>query len=337
MQVEAVYFDGKTARPHAVRIYLQGDALLLQGDDVERREPLSALRISPPLGSTLRLILFADGGRCEVADQRGFAAMLPHNATSTVSGMENSWRYALVALVLTLGLLIAGYRFGLPYAAKVVAERIPVTLLAQMDEQFFTSLDQTLFKPSALSGERRQEITFALQQLVLPAQASRPERIEFRSSPQLGANAFALPGGAVVVLDQLVELAENDQEILAVLAHEMGHIAEKHVLRQMLQASVVGLAMSWYVGDISSLLAAAPTVLLETRYSREYEHGADQFAAELLRANGISPARLADMLQKLEIAHAAKQSEPGKQAASMVDYLSSHPNTKERIKRLREM
>lgn len=337
MRIAAVYYDGRQARPHPVTLCVEGDRLLLQGRDIVRREPLTTLKIPPPLGSTPRLILFADGGRCEIADGQAFAEMMPQTAKSAVAGLENSWCYALAALSITLGLLVGVYLCGLPYAARVAADRIPVYLLTQMDSQFFASLDQTLLKPSTLAPQRRQALQDGLQGLALPAGAVRPDRIEFRSSPQLGANAFALPGGTVILLDELVGLATNDEEIIAVLAHEMGHVAEKHVLRQMLQASVVGLAMAWYIGDVSSLLAAAPTVLLETRYSRDFERSADRFAAELLRANAISPARLADMLQKLEAAHPAEEAKKSAKSASVVDYLSSHPNTEERIKRLREM
>jgi predicted Zn-dependent protease len=159
-----------------------------------------------------------------------------------------------------------------------------------------------------------------------------PSRILFRSSPQIGPNAFALPGGTVIVLDQIVQLADSDEQILGVLAHEMGHINERHALRQMLQASVVGLTMAWYVGDISSLLAAAPTALLETRYSRDYESRADQFAIDMLRSNHISPRYLADMLEKLEHAHGGKADKKD----SLMNYLSTHPNTAERIRMLRE-
>jgi len=337
MRVAAVYYDGRQARPHPVTLCVEGDKLLLQGKDIARRDALATLNIQPPLGNTPRLILFADGGRCEVADRQGFVDMLPRDAGSAVSTMENSWLYALAALLITLGLVAGAYICGLPYAARVAADRVPVYLLAQMDNQFFASFDETLLKPSALPVERRQAIRGRLQHLSLPPGAAKPERIEFRDSPELGANAFALPGGSVIVLDDLVKLADNDEEIIAVLAHEMGHIAAKHALRQMLQASVVGLAMTWYIGDVSNLLAAGPTILLETRYSRDFERQADSFAAELLRANGMPVSQLADMLQKLETAHRPDELIKSAQTASTLDYLSSHPNTEERIKRLRGM
>ncbi|MDD1620690.1 MAG: M48 family metallopeptidase [Methylococcaceae bacterium] len=334
MPVTAVYFDGQQARRHEVMLSLDGDVLLLQGDAVERRVSLSALKIPPPLGNTPRLILFADGARCEIADNQGFAAMLPHAAASWLSGMENSWLYAMAALLLTLVLAAVAYLWGLPYAAREVADRLPDYVLVQMDNQFFASLDQTLLKPTALAPDRRQALGERLQGMSLPPGGVRPNRIEFRGSPGLGANAFALPGGSVVVLDQLVDLADNDEEVIAVLAHEMGHVSQRHAMRQMLQASVIGLAMAWYIGDVSSLLAAAPTALLQTRYSRDLERTADAFAADMLRINGIPVSRLADMLRKLEASHRPDATKTEK-AELMIDYLSTHPNTEERIKSLR--
>jgi Zn-dependent protease with chaperone function len=334
MPIAAIYFDGRQARRHEVVLSVDGDVLRLQGDAVERRELLSALTIPPPLGNTTRLILFADGARCEIADSQGFAAMLPRAAKSWLSGMENSWPYALAALLMTLVLAGAAYLWGLPYAAREVADRLPDYVLVQMDNQFFASLDQTVLKPTALSPDRRQAISEHLQSMSLPPGGVRPDRIEFRGSPGLGANAFALPGGSVVVLDQLVNLAENDEEVIAVLAHEMGHVSQRHALRQMLQASVVGLAMAWYIGDVSSLLAAAPTALLQTRYSRDLERTADAFAADMLRINGIPASRLADMLRKLEESHRPDATKTEK-ADVVIDYLSTHPNTEERINSLR--
>jgi Zn-dependent protease with chaperone function len=159
--------------------------------------------------------------------------------------------------------------------------------------------------------------------------------LEFRSSKDIGANAFALPGGTIIVTDQLVTLAGNDEEILAVLAHELGHVSERHPLRQLLQSSVAGLAMTWYLGDISTLLAAAPTLLLQSSYSRDFERRADRYAADMLRHNGIAPARLADMLGKLESSHPAEKAGKG-QASRIAEFFSSHPDTEERIRTLRD-
>lgn len=335
MQLLAAYFDGRSARRHEVVLSLHADRLVVAGQEVARDEPLAALQIPAVLGTTPRLILFDDGARCEIADRDGFAALLQQAGIADVPlavALEGRWSTALVALLLTLAALAAAYVWGLPAMASMVAKRTPPAVLATMDAQFFSALDGRLLQPSQLPAARRQALESRLQAMRWPPATQAPTRIEFRRSEGLGPNALALPGGTVLVLDELVALAHDDEEILGVLAHEVGHVSERHALRQMLQASVVGLAMAWYVGDVSSVLAAAPTALLQTRYSRDFERRADAFARQALALNGIAPARLADMLQRLEQAHGGK---PGDAGAEWADYLATHPGTDERIRALR--
>ena len=339
MAIAGFYFDGQSARRHTVTLNLQGDTLRMSGETFARQDALSALRIPAPLGDTPRQILFADGARCEVPDRVGFDAMfqpMGHGA-SWVAHLEARWAYAVASLLVTLALVAAAYFWGLPYAAKAAAERMPESVLVMMDGHFLKTFDGRLLAPSELSQERRQAFVSRLRAMHWPEGAAKPNRIYFRSAPHIGPNAFALPGGTVVLLDELVKLSDNDEQVLAVLAHEMGHVTERHALRQMLQASVVGLAMAWYVGDVSTILAAAPTALLETRYSRDFERRADDFAASTLALNGISNDRLGEMLAKLEEAYAGKK--PGKADKAQpewLDYLSTHPATPERIRRLKD-
>jgi Zn-dependent protease with chaperone function len=339
MTIAGFYFDGRSARRHTVALELHGDRLHVRGDVVARDEALAVLRIPAPLGDTPRQILFPDGARCEVHDRAGFDVMFPPAGpgASWVAHLEARWSYAVAALLLTLALVGATYFWGLPYAAKAAAERMPESVLVMIDGHFLKTFDGRLLEPSQLSQERRQAFVSRLRAMKWPEGAAKPNRIYFRSGPHIGPNAFALPGGTVVLLDELVKLSDNDEQVIAVLAHEMGHVTERHALRQMLQASVVGLAMAWYVGDVSTILAAAPTALLETRYSRNFERRADDFSARTLALNGISTDRLGEMLAKLEAAYAGKKSDKAEgEQSGWLDYLSTHPATGERIRRLKD-
>src|SRR4029077_985450 len=94
-------------------------------------------------------------------------------------------------------------------------------------------------------------------------------RLEFRACKGMGPNAFALPGGAIVLTDDLVELAENDAQISAVLAHEIGHVRNRHGLRLALQATGLSALIAALAGDavsITSLAATLPTALLQSGY-----------------------------------------------------------------------
>jgi Zn-dependent protease with chaperone function len=339
MVINGFYFDGRSARRHTVSLELRGDTLHVDGDTVARNDTLATLRIPAPLGDTPRQILFPDGARCEVHDRAGFDALFQPSGhgVSWVAHLEARWSYALASLLVTLALVVATYVWGLPYAARIAAERMPESVLVTMDDHFLKTFDGRLLKPSKLSPARQQALVSRLRAMHWPEGAAEPNRIHFRSAPRIGPNAFALPGGTVVLLDELVKLSDNDEQVIAVLAHEMGHVTERHALRQMLQASVVGLAMAWYVGDVSTILAAAPTALLETRYSRDFERRADDFAARTLVLNGMANDRLGEMLAKLEAAYTGRKSDKAEgRAPEWLDYLSTHPATAERIRRLKD-
>ncbi|MDR2876142.1 MAG: M48 family metallopeptidase [Methylobacillus sp.] len=334
MTLTGFYFDGHSARRHSVTLELRDDVLHLTGD-VTRSDAFAAVDIPSPLGHTPRRILFTDGAHCEVTDYAAFDAMFPstQHGLSLVAQLEARWTYVLAALAITVAIFAAGYVWGLPYAAGKVAERIPEHMLVAMDDQTIKTLDQQeVLQPSKLSQARQSALISRLRAMKWPQGAAMPGRVYFRSAPEIGPNAFAFPGGSVVMLDELVNVSDNDEQILAVLAHEMGHVTERHAVRNMLQASAVGLVMTWYVGDISTLLAAAPTALLSTSYSRDFERRADDFSARVLALNGIPPERLGELLLKLEAAYADKEGT----RPEWMDYLATHPNTAERVRKARE-
>jgi Zn-dependent protease with chaperone function len=334
--VNAKYYDGQSARQQTVILNIARGLLEVHGDGLIRAVPLSNMRISEKLGRSPRLLHFADGGHCEISNHADFEALLAEAGVrpqSLLSRLENSWRYALMATLLAISFVIASFYWGLPWVANMAAARIPASVARSIDAYVLNAIDDGLMQPSRLKTARQQALTKKFASLK-NEDGILPHQLEFRSSKDLGANAFALPGGTIVVTDQLVSLAGNDEEILAVLAHELGHVGERHPLRQLLQSSVVGLAMTWYLGDISSLLAAAPTLLLETSYSRNFERRADRYAASMLRLNGISPARLADILEKLETSHAGTKVSKG-QTSRIAEFFSTHPDTEERIRALR--
>ena len=330
----AVYFDGRSSVSHAVTLGLaRAGVLRVSGPGIEREELLSRVEISEAMGNAPRRLMFPDGAVCEVARQPGLDALLAAagHGEPLVARIQARWRWALVSAVALLALLVGGYRWGLPWAAEWIAARVPAAVVASVSQQTMKALEELLFQPTALPAQRQRRIADAFARMHPAAAGPVQHRVLFRSAPEMGANALALPDGTIVVTDELVALAATDDGILAVLAHELGHVHERHGLRLMVESSIVGFALAWYLGDVSSIAASVPAALLQARYSREHERAADAYGARMLKANGMSPALLADMLEKLQASHAdGEADEPGR------DYLSSHPATRERIRALRE-
>jgi len=333
-RLDAVYFDGRSSARRAVKLHLEPPgALRLTGEGVDRMEPLSQVEIAEAMGAAPRRLVFVDGAVCEVPPQPGLDEFLAGagHAESAVVRIQARWRWAIGSALALVLLMLGGYRYGLPWAAAQIAERLPPSLVASLSNQTLQALEELLFEPTALPVERREAIARAFARMRPPDAAHVAHEVLFRSAPVMGANALALPSGTIVVTDELVALAGSDAEILAVLAHELGHVHERHGLRLMVESSIVGVVLAWYLGDVSSMAAGVPAALLQARYSREHERSADAYAARMLQVNGMAPALLADMLEKLDASH---RGGPAKDDGES-DYLSSHPATRERIQALR--
>jgi Zn-dependent protease with chaperone function len=221
-------------------------------------------------------------------------------------------------------------RFGLPVAAKHIAYSLPMSVSERLGTDALAVLDKTIFKPSKLPPERQAELQAGFQDLLRQQADTYPYELVFRASPMIGANALALPNGTLAMTDELVELAENDDEILGVLAHECGHVQGRHALRSVLQNSAVVVVITLATGDMSAVSAvgaALPTVLLESKYSRLFETEADDYGVRAMRAAGRDPAHLANILERL--------SAGSEKMENMLAYLSSHPATKERIQAIK--
>jgi Zn-dependent protease with chaperone function len=316
-----------------VTLSIDGDMFVVSDGETEvRRDPIGALEIMQAVGETPRVVRFVGGASCEVPDAGGFSALLASHgvAGGRVAGWERSRRIVLGALAMILLLGFVGYRYGLPAMAQATADRLPPYALDSLSSQIQRVVDGTVLKPTRLPHRRLASLLNAFDALRLPEETKGRLQLHFRNSEQLGANAMALPSGTIFVTDQLVELTADDRVVMAVIAHEAGHVHGRHGLRQIIQSTVMGALVTWYLGDVSALSAAAPTALLQAKYSRDLEREADAYAARILEMNGMPVSLLVDALEGLERAHG------GAGEGGSLAYLSSHPATAERIAWLKE-
>ena len=327
--IEACYFDGRTTRLRRVDLSFADGCLVVAGDGIAQRTPFAEVKVDEKLGGAARRLRFADGAFCEVTDLKALDTLLSAagHRDSAVDRLQRHLGVALGAAVACLLLSVAAYVWGLPWAADIGARHLPPAIGRTMTAQTMKLLDGRILLPSMLPEDRQAAITARYRALRLPEGGNPGGALLFRASPALKANAFTLPDGTIILLDELVTGLDNDDEVVAVLSHELGHAQGRHGLQLLLRSSAIGAFWTFYVGDTSQLLAAAPTVLMQAHYSRELEQEADDYGAALLDANGLSPALLADALDGLSRLHP--------HGGGIPDYLSSHPPTAERITRLR--
>jgi hypothetical protein len=326
--LHANYCDGHSTRMHAVYLSVVGEDLVIAGEGIEFRVPFAHVKVDERLGRAPRRLRLKDGTFCEVCDLDALDALLASTAhrDGRVDRMQRHPQWVLFSCVACVLCALVAYKWGLPWAAAQGAHHLPPAVGKTLSVQALKILDGGILIPTKIPEERQQALSTQFHTLRLPEGGIPDSALLFRGSPQLGANAFTLPDGTIILLDDLITSIGDDQQTLAVLAHELGHAHGRHGLQLLLQSSAVGAFWALYIGDISHLLAAAPAAVVQARYSQDLEQQADDYGAALLMHNGISPGLLADALKKLA------ECDPG---SSKGGYLSSHPPTAERMRHLR--
>ncbi len=343
--VQVLYFAGQTPQGEAATLIWSERTAKLIGRRTDAQYAWSQLRVSPRVGSADRFIALPDGGQLQCADHALLDRLPQESRTEgVVAWLERQWGVALVSVALLVAGLVGGYFYGLPAAAEYIAPRVPMNYEQYLGEQSLTMLDnQALFRPTKLPAPMRQRILDDFHRLRADLPSASRLHLEFReATPAIGANAFALPGGTIVLTDQMALLTQSPEEVSAILAHEIGHVELRHTLRHVLQGSVAALVAATLTGDASGVglvVTGLPVLLVQASYSRDFERQADDFAFDLLKRRGYSPAVFANVMERLERKRDDKTrkstaQEQGAQS-NPLSFLSSHPVTKERIARAR--
>lgn len=333
------WFDGRTsAQIDAVLKLYDNGACQLEtavGGDILLKQSKFTPTVSPRLANTPRYLTFPDGGTFETIDHAGVDAVMDRlklrHWLTYVHRFESKIRYIIPSVILFVLLAAGVAKYGIPAAAKLISAQLPATLFQQASEQALGVLDKLVFKPSELSPQVEQRVRSHLQTAIDDHPGLRIA-VLFRKGGRLGPNAFALPDGQIIFTDEMVEIEQDDNEILGVMAHEIGHVVHQHGMRRMVQDSLLSFAILAVTGDasgVSELFLGLPALLTEMSYSREFEQEADDYALAYLQSHSIALHHFADILTRISNIDPSQTRQDGK---TWSNYLRSHPPTQERVK-----
>lgn len=332
------WFDGRSARARAVLIHVFDGHLYIEGDGaVLQRVPLGQVRWPERTRHGERQAHLAGGGTLSSADGPAWDAWAREQDLKEPLTVrwQQSWRGVLVALVATVAVLWGAWAWGVPAAASGALALTPASVDTLLGDQAMAQFDREWLAPSTLPAARQQALRAAFEKALAtarPDHTATPWRLHFRGENpkhKLGPNAFALPGGHIVLTDAMVKLLDDRPEVIVgVLAHEWGHVHHRHGMRMLVQAGLVGALAGLVVGDFSSLLAAAPAVLAQQGYSRDFEREADAVAHQVLQGSGTEPKVMVTLFDRLDAA--LKPSDKGARDGLLAIGLASHPTDDER-------
>ncbi len=287
--------------------------------------------IQAPVGSLPYKILLAEGHLFEAENNQETKKFLEFcekpNAESWLSYLEQKKTVILVGIMLMAGLVITVPKYGLPWMGDQVAHWIPQSWLMMAGDETLEILDESFFSPSELAPQDQDQFTKEFNRMASLVLKDQTARLVFRQSEEIGPNAFALPGGLVVLTDELVEIAEDQAGVIGVLAHELGHVQLKHPARRLVRSLMALALVSLIFDDAATFaeeLAAISGSLISLAYTREFEEEADRAGKEILIGAGLSPIPLADLLQKLSDGCEENCSQ-------LPEWLTTHPSVPSRI------
>lgn len=304
--------------------------------------PLHDLEISSRLGNTPRFLTFPQGMRIETQENDALDQLLkaysPKSYSNWLHILESNKRFVLLTLMLVIVFAWSMAKYGAPAIAKTGSKWIPQEVVKLIGQQSLESLDDFYFSSSKLPQEVRDRIITHFRPLIADHD-HLDLRIIFRSTDEEIPNAFALPDGTMIFTDAMVRLAIEDDELLAIAAHEAGHVEFRHSMRHMIQSSILAFMVAVIAGNISGtseVFLGIPVLLTELSYSREFEREADSYAVKWLQENSKSPLLFANIMSRMKNMMECNNEQKDcaahkKETSKWLDYFSTHPPTDERI------
>jgi Zn-dependent protease with chaperone function len=336
MPWQARWFDGRSSRVHAVTVSVDGNALTISAaapDGPALGAPsmvrTDRLSIGERFLGVSRMIGLPDGSSLQVHDDAalGFDQALRgagHRSGHVYRLMER-WSSVVACVVVLIALVVWLDRQGAGLIASAAVRVVPTSIDQRIGSSALAIADAQWLAPTQLPPARSAALHRRFASLVREQYPDLIWRLEFRTTRgEKGSfNAFALPDGTIVVLDGLVEKMD-DEEVLAVLGHELGHVLHRDVMHGILcQMGLLAVAgVVW--GNMSSVAASVEAGVQGLHFAREAESEADAFAVTFLRRGGIPVRRLADAFTVMK-----KQE---KATGEMPTFLSDHPSTPERLR-----
>lgn len=338
MAIEAVYFDGETARDYAVSVNRVANALEFSGPNLALTQwTISGLHaIDPPSpDQPFRLTHDLKPGARLIIKDKAFIDDLVAANRHLKGGY--SWRHLGQVLGWTGAGLAALAAIGY-VTLTVLPHQVAKILPDDMKNVWGTQIVATLVGSSKRCEtiESQAAISAMVGALAESGVELPPVSIEIYDMDLV--NAFAVPGGRIVLTKGVINEASSPDEITGVLAHEMGHVYYLHSEAQMVRLSGFQILASLVTGGTGGeMITSAAGLAAILRYSREAELQADGFARDVMEKASVDPLGLKTFFEKMMKNEGGKTKDADGNSSALDrvgDVFSTHPGTEERIKRI---
>jgi predicted Zn-dependent protease len=248
-----------------------------------------------------------------------------------VHGVKRNTRVIWMGLLLALVLIVVGLFAAQEPLVKVVTNRIPPEWEVTMGDKFFETIK---LQSTPIEDAKLEKDLEALTAPLLRGMGKQPYPFHFHIIKENSINAFALPGGHVVIHSELILKADSAEEVAGVLAHEIAHVTKRHTVRNLVKSAGMYVLFQFLFSDVKDLvgvLTSNTRYLMGQKFSRDHEREADETGWQYLIAADVNPRGMITFFEKL------KKEQEGNVIGDVQEslaFMSTHPATSERIARL---
>jgi len=302
----AVFFDSETASAQLVRVSVEKDKLLILNAKNEMADRIKVNQLFRPITESDQIVLAVEGPQ----DDRRISieqVNVPTDVWTYLKTLPETRRQSqgqpsriILACVLFILACLATFTFLIPAASDRLVSIVPRSFEQTLGDR----LERTVLQvgPQNICGSSSDNpyLRSLAERLQAASGGNEPVSLHIIDLPV--ANAFALPSGRIFITRPLLDLSQNPDELISILAHEMGHVQAHHALRLSLRVGGSSAMLGFLLGDFtgSAALIAIGQTLMGTAFSREFEREADELAVQILQDLGVSPVILANMLERLQ-------------------------------------
>jgi predicted Zn-dependent protease len=330
-------------RAHGL-VHLDHQAVRFESEKGEFTLPLAGLKLELG-GASDRLIFLTHPEHPQVTVHSADHALLLHpvieqtpslaSQRAAIRGRQRATSLVLLSLVGLVAVFVAGLFFARGWMVESAARAVPI--------DWEIRAGNTLYE-QVVRGKREikdPEVLQQLGQITGPLVAGIPDQrypLTFHVVEDATLNAFAMPGGHVVLFSGLLLAADRSEEVAGVLAHEIAHVTRRHSIRNIISSAGLYLILSALVGDatgIVAVLANNSAYLLDRKFSRDFEREADDTGWEYLIQSDIEPRGMIEFFQKMQQEEDKRRADsPMGGMEQALEAISTHPATQERLDRL---
>jgi predicted Zn-dependent protease len=321
-----------------VRVFVDSEGVVAKVEDGEHRISFAACVLERGgINGRVWTVRTGDRSLTLVVDDPAFPSALRQRAPSDVvikldrillssardrGKLRANW---IVALALA-GVFVTGTYYGIRTAGAAAVDALPTSVDTHLGDQAFARIkaQSKVIEDPALSAALSSTVARLSGSRVNDGAATFTYRVHLFDDPN--PNAFALPGGNLVVHTGLIRAATTPEQLAGVLAHEIAHVERRHGMRRIARSLGVVAAFELILGDVSGLAAVGVDLLREgaiNSYSRAQEQQADLDAVETLKRAQIDPNAFADFLDQL------RRRDPG--LPSALAWIGTHPDLAQRV------